>query len=105
MSNYGKFSSNVDAAMYGLEYDEIVSKEAWGESWSLVWNNESLSHCVEKALLSQEDIEFLSRYNACIIHERSDGIVEVEYFRDRLEAEIEMHAVRQEYERYEDEDI
>jgi len=97
MSNYGKFSNSVDEMVYSIEYDAIVVNDPWGESWAFVWDNTSLAHCVGSAALSQEDVAFLAKYKACIVHERSDGIVDVSYYIERLEAEEEMQALHSVY--------
>lgn len=94
----GKFSTILDSHAYGVTLDGGVDEEASypqeGSGWyGLIWIDDGFRDVVstdaENAdeALTKEEEDLLDDSVAVIFFERSDGIVEVDWFETKKEAE------------------
>lgn len=96
----GKFATVLDSYAYELTLDGGADEEASypqeGSGWyGLVWVDPDTRRAVREIAeadmgpLTEEEEELLADTSAVVLFERSDGIVEVDWFDDKEEAEEE----------------
>ena len=96
----GKFATVLDSYAYELTLDggadEEESYPQEGSGWyGLVWVDPDTRRAVREIAeadmgpLTEEEEELLADTSAVVLFERSDGIVEVDWFDDKEEAEEE----------------
>jgi len=109
----GKFSTNLDAYAYELTTDGGADEEAsYGEGngwYGLIWINPSTRKSIQKiaaddVALDEDDDEVLNGSGAVILFERSDGIVEADWFDDQDKAEKAWAAILADTEGEEDDE-
>lgn len=110
----GKFYTILDSHAYGVTLDGGADEEATypqeGSGWfGLLWLSDGVRDVIvtdaEKAdeALTEEEEDLLDDSVAVIFFERSDGIVEADWFADKKEAEAEWASILADTEGDEDE--
>jgi hypothetical protein len=100
----GKFYTILDGYAYEIGFDEEESYPEGGGSYGLLRLDDSAREAISKAAadnedqLTKEEEDQLDDSKAIIFFERSDGIVEAEWFSDLEEAEAEWEAIQEEME-------
>ena len=96
----GKYNTVIDSYAYELTLDGGADEEATypseGSGWfGLLWVDPDTRRAIREVAredtgaLTREEEELLARTVAIILFERSDGIVEADWFDDKREAEEE----------------
>ena len=109
----GKFDSIIDSYAYdvGIDgIDEEVSIEDGGGWYGLLMLDKPAREAISQAAhnaedeLTDEEEDLLADSAAIVFHERSDGIVEVDWFDDKKAADDEWDAIQEEIEEEEEEE-
>jgi len=110
----GKFSTILDSHAYSVTLDGGVddeeSYEEGGGWYGLLWLDDTVRDTVctdadnAGEALTQEEEDLLDESVAVIFFERSDGIVEVEWFSDKPEAEAAWEDIQAEFDDEEEEE-
>jgi hypothetical protein len=100
----GKFHTLLDSFAYELTLDGVDEEESYGEGggwYGLVWLEDGDRTRIREIAgddLTEDEETLLDDTVAIIFFERSDGIVETDWFNDEEEAEEQWEDIRAEFE-------